>query len=249
MRYLLTVSYIGTAYHGWQVQKNARSVQQEMQDALENVLGFRPALSGCSRTDSGVHAKKYCCHFDCENPLNTEKVLGGLNHFLPLDIGALALENVAEDFHARYSCTGKEYKYVIYNSYRRDPFLEGRSCKYPHFLDEKLMDKAAKSFLGKHDFSAFCSAGAKEGDKIRTVYSARVERQGDKLIFTVAADGFLYNMVRIMVGTLIRVCEGKIDPDGIADIISRRDRSLAGPTAPAEGLYLNEIFYGEENNE
>ena len=126
--------------------------------------------------------------------------------------------------------------------------MEGRSCRYPHFLDEKLMDNAAKSFLGKHDFSSFCSAGAKEGDKTRTVYSARVERQGDVVTFTVAADGFLYNMVRIMVGTLIRVCEGRIAPDSIREIIDRKDRSLAGPTAPAEGLYLNEIFYGEENN-
>lgn len=242
----MTVSYIGTAYHGWQVQKNANSVQSEVQNALEKVLGCRPALSGCSRTDSGVHARKYCCHFDSENPINTEKVIAGLNHFLPEDIGALALREVDGGFHARYSCKAKEYEYIIYNSYRRDPFLEGRSCRYPHALDENLMNRAAKAFLGTHDFFSFCSAGAKEGDKVRTVKSAAVERKGDVVIFRVRADGFLYNMVRIMVGTLIRVCEGKIKADKIGDIISAKDRSLAGPTAPAVGLYLKDIFYEEE---
>lgn len=246
MRYLLTISYIGTAYHGWQVQKNALSVQTEVQNALERTLGFRPALSGCSRTDSGVHAKKYCCHFDCPKELNTEKVLGGLNHFLPDDIGALALKAVSDGFHARYSCTGKEYEYVIYNSYRRDPFVEGRSFRYPHPLDVRIMDGAAKAFLGRHDFSSFCSAGAKEGDKTRTVTLSEVKREGDTVVFRVAADGFLYNMVRIMAGTLIRVCEGKIDPEKIGDIIEAKDRSLAGPTAPAQGLFLKEIYYEED---
>lgn len=243
MRYLLTISYIGTAYHGWQVQENALAVQPVVQDALQKLLGLRPALSGCSRTDSGVHARMYCCHFDFEKALDGSKVVGGLNHFLPADIGALDCCLVADDFHARYSCRGKEYRYLIQNSWAKDPFLEGRALRYPHPIDERRLDSAAKAFVGRHDFSAFCSAGAKQGDKTRTVTLAEVTRSGQVVQFRVAADGFLYNMVRIMAGTLLRVAEGRIDPDEIPSILASADRTQAGPTAPACGLYLSKVYY------
>ncbi len=243
MRYLLTINYIGTAYHGWQVQENAVAVQPVVQDAIEKIIGFRPHLSGCSRTDSGVHAKMYCCHFDSAKELDPLKLVGGLNHFLPSDIGALNCNIVADDFHARYSCKAKEYVYIIENSKGRDAFFEKRALHYPHKLDEKLLNRAAQEFIGTHDFSSFCSVGAKEGDKTRTVMISEITRHGDKVIFRVCADGFLYNMVRIMVGTLLRVAENRISTEEIPVIIESKNRKYAGPTAPAHGLYLNKVYY------
>lgn len=243
MRYLMTIKYDGTAYHGWQVQPNAVTVQPTVQDALEKVLRIRPNVTGCSRTDSGVHANKYCFHFDCDGKIPPKAMIKAVNANLPPDIAAYDCTAVDDDFHARYCVKEKQYVYKIYNGKYRDPFYNNYALYVNMPLDDHIMNMAAAGFCGRHDFSAFCSAGASTVDNTRTVFSADVERHGDLVEFTVSADGFLYNMVRIMAGTLIFVSMGKIAADDIADIINSGDRSKAGITAAPHGLYLNDVIY------
>ncbi len=241
---LLSISYDGANYHGWQIQQNAVSVQQVFQDALFRVLGERPDIKGCSRTDSFVHARQFCISLKTEHNIPCERLVGALNHFLPDDMAVQSCQEVPPDFHARYSCTGKEYVYQIWNNPVRDPFLNRRALHYWYALDEKQLNEAASHFLGTHDFTSFCTLDARDrGDMTRTVTKAEVRREGDMVLFTVAADGFLYNMVRIMVGTLLRVAQGKFEPKNIVGIIEAKNRKAAGPTAPPFGLYLNRVFY------
>jgi tRNA pseudouridine38-40 synthase len=241
---LLTISYYGANYHGWQIQQNAVAVQQVFQEALFKVLGETPEIKGCSRTDSFVHARQFCISLKTEHAIPCERLVGALNHFLPEDIAVLSCREVPLDFHARYSCVGKEYVYQIWNNPIRDPFLNRRVLHYWYDLDEKRLNQAASFFLGTHDFTSFCTLDARDrGDLTRTVTKAEVTRHGDMVLFTVAADGFLYNMVRIMVGTLLRVAQKKLEPEDVERIIEAKDRSAAGPTAPPYGLYLNRVFY------
>ena len=244
---LLTLRYDGTNYHGWQIQKNARSVQQVFQEALYPLLGETPEIKGCSRTDTGVHANRYCVSFRTFSRLPVERLQAALNHMLPEDIAVLDCQEVPSDFHARYSCRGKEYQYKIWNASVRDPFLRGYVLHYPYALDEQLLHCAAQDFCGTHDFSSFCSSGSKKQNNTRTVFRCSFAREGALVIFTTAADGYLYNMVRIMVGTLLRISQGKLSPDALPAILAARSRSAAGPTAPACGLYLNQIFYGDND--
>ena len=244
---LLKICYDGKRYHGWQVQQNALAVQEVFQDALEQVLRERPDVKGCSRTDSGVHALSYCVSLKTEHTIPCDRLRGALNHFLPADIAVLTCREVPEDFHARYSCTGKEYIYKIWNRAVRDPFLDGYALHYWYPLDEHRLQAAAEQFLGRHDFTSFCTLdGRDKGDLTRCVTKSEVARQGDLVTFTVAADGFLYNMVRIMTGTLLRVAQGKLTPEDIPAVIAAKNRKAAGPTAPACGLYLKNVFYGGE---
>lgn len=245
---LVKIKYDGSAYHGWQIQDNALTVQEVFQKALYTVLGSkpeeRPDIKACSRTDTGVHAREFCISFKTESKIEAERMVGALNHYLPDDVAAFSCEEVPEDFHARYSCKGKEYHYEIWNSRIREPFLVNRALHYWYKMDEKLLGRAAEAYIGTHDFSSFCTLDRREkGDLTRTVTKAEVRRDGEKIIFEVAADGFLYNMVRIMVGTLLRVQEGRIKPEEIGVIIGSKNRALAGPTAPPHGLYLNKVFY------
>lgn len=241
---LLTISYVGTNYHGWQIQENALTVQEVFQDALLRITGLREDIKACSRTDTGVHAREFCVSLKTESPIAPERLLAALNHWLPEDIAVKGCRAVPMDFHARYSCKGKEYCYEIWNHPVREPFLAGRALHYWYQLDEKLLNEAAAHYLGAHDFSSFCTLDSRDrGDLTRTVTESRVERRGDLVVFTVAADGFLYNMVRIMTGTLLRVAQGKFSPDDIPAILEARNRDAAGPTAPACGLYLNKVFY------
>ncbi len=240
---LLTISFDGTAYHGWQVQENAVTVQQTVQDALEHICSKRDNIVGCSRTDSGVHANMYCCNMRTESPIECQKLVGALNAVLPKDIAAVDCKEVDFDFHARYDCKSKEYIYKIWNLPNKNPFLYNHSLHYKYPLDEEFLSRQAKAFVGTHYFDSFCAAGSSVEDTERTVMNATVEREGDMVIFRVEADGFLYNMVRIMVGTLIDISRGKIPPDSIERIILAKNRSAAGYTAPAHGLYLNKIHY------
>ncbi|NLJ30075.1 MAG: tRNA pseudouridine(38-40) synthase TruA [Clostridiales bacterium] len=241
---LLTIRYDGSGYHGWQVQKNALTVQQVFQESLFRVLGQRPDLKGCSRTDSFVHARQFCISLKTEHTIPCERLRSALNHFLPEDIAVQSCREVPPDFHARYSCTGKEYVYQIWNHPVRDPFLRDRALHYWYALDAEKLNRAASCFLGTHDFTSFCTMDSRErGSMVRTVTRSEVVRGGDMVTFTVAADGFLYNMVRIMTGTLLRVAQGKISPEQIPAVIAARDRHAAGPTAPLCGLYLNRVFY------
>ena len=243
-RFLMTIRFDGTAYHGWQVQNNAVTIQQTVQDSLEAVLKFRPNVSGCSRTDSGVHAEKYCFHFDFDGKIPPDKLVLALNTKLPDDISALDCIKVADDFHARYSVHSKQYTYRIYTGNIRNPFLRKYSYHPKFTLDVDKMNIAAKQFCGTHDFTSFCTIDKREkGDFTRNVKMFSVERQDKLVTMTVEADGFLYNMVRIMVGTLLRIQQGKIAPDEIPFIIQQENRRFAGPTAPAQGLYLNKVNY------
>ena len=241
---LLKLAYDGTRYHGWQIQENAVTVQQVFQEALCKVTGRQEDLKACSRTDTGVHVREFCVSLKTESPIPEERLVAALNHYLPQDMAVRSCQRVGEDFHARYSCKGKEYCYEIWNHPVREPFLAGRALHYWYPIDEALLDQAARHYLGSHDFSSFCTLDKRErGDLTRRVFTSRVERRGDLVVFTVGADGFLYNMVRIMVGTLLRVQQGKFSPEDIPGILEAKDRKAAGPTAPACGLYLNRVFY------
>lgn len=241
---LLTISYDGKAFHGWQIQKNALAVQEVFQKALYNIIGGYADIKGCSRTDSGVHANMYCISLKIEHPIPEERLKAALNRHLPMEVAVYDCRQVEEDFHARYSCKSKQYIYKIWNSEVRNPFLNGYALHYRYKIDEKQLHKAAQAFVGKHDFTSFCTLDKREkGDFVRDVKMFSVERDKDLVTMTVEADGFLYNMVRIMVGTLLRVQQGKIPEDGIGEIIEKKDRKFAGPTAPACGLYLNRVNY------
>lgn len=244
-RILLTLRYDGTAYHGWQVQPNARTVQETLQDAIEAVTGIRAGVIGCSRTDAGVHADMFCCTFDTDSPLRGNKLASALNFHLPPDVAVYSATEVASDFHPRYDARGKRYVYRIWNGAQRHPIYARYALHRNRPLDVAQLDAAAKAYVGTHDFAAFCAAGSDVQDTVRTVRHASVERQGDMVLFTVEADGFLYNMVRIMVGTLLDVADGRIDTDRLDAIIDSGDRSQAGATAPAVGLCLQRVFYEE----
>lgn len=244
---LLTIKYLGTAYSGWQVQANAPSVQETLQNAIEKLFGVRESVVGCSRTDAGVHANMYCCNVRTSSALPCDVVVRGLNAHLPDDIAVLSCRDVDYDFHARYDCCGKEYIYIIHNSYIRDPFLLGRSWDFKKHIDAGFLNEQAQAFVGTHDFKAFCASGSSVQSTVRTVKSFRVTRDGENVIMSVRADGFLYNMVRIMVGTLTDITLGRIKHDTIPEIIASCERKNAGVTAPPQGLYLNRVYYsGEE---
>lgn len=241
---LLTICYDGRNYHGWQIQSNALSVQEVFQKALYKVIGESTNIKGCSRTDAHVHAYNYCISFKTYHTIPCERLVAALNRYLPKDIAVLSCKEVNKDFHARYSCIGKEYVYKIWNNPIRDPFLDGYVYHYWYNLDETMLNKEAQSYIGKHDFTSFCTLDRRERkDFVRNVNNAEVIRDGDMVIFKVSADGFLYNMVRIMVGTLLRISQGKIQENKICDIIEAKDRSFAGPTAIPNGLYLNKVYY------
>ncbi len=244
MKLLIEISFLGTAYCGFQVQPNGISVQKTVQDAAEMLFG-PVSLTGCSRTDSGVHARSFICTVEGEGcgRIPPDRVPIALNTFLPPDIAAKSARIVDDSFHPRYSAKGKEYRYLILNSHIHDPFLEGRVYRYPGELDATLMDALAADFIGRHDFAAFMAAGSSVTDTVRTVSMCRVDREGELITFSVVADGFLYNMVRIMVGTLIDTSQGRLEDNSIRSIIASRDRRRAGFTAPPEGLYLWEVYY------
>ena len=241
---LLKLSFCGTNYHGWQVQDYADTVQGFVENALSKIFSQKIRVNGCSRTDAGVHANEFFCNFKTENPMPCDKIIKALNGNLPFDISVLGCFDVAESFHARYDCEKKEYIYKIWNTEIRNPFFEKTHLHYKYILDEKILNEASKSFLGTHDFAGFCSVGSQVESTVRTVKDIGVERQGDEVIFHITADGFLYNMVRIITGTLLYVAQGKIQADDLSDIIESRDRNRAGITAPAHGLYLNKVSYG-----
>ena len=253
---LLTVAYVGTAYCGYQVQPNGVTVQEKLNEAAKALFGFDCDVVGCSRTDSGVHARGFCAAISkkgtdvLETSIPPERVARAMNAHLPSDIAALSSRAVASEFHPRYDVVSKEYEYLIYNGRERDPFLLDRAWHIPTPIDDEAlarMQRAAALFVGERDFSAFRAVGAdtEPGDAVRNVMSARVERQGDMISFRVRADGFLYHMVRIMAGTLAAVAAGRIRPETITAILSEGDRRKAGITAPACGLYLDRVFYNE----
>ena len=242
MKYKLTLSFDGSAFSGWQVQNNAPTVQAELTRCVRIILGDTATVTGSSRTDSGVHALGFVCHIESEKSLPESSLLSALNHNLDTHIAVLDCVKVPDSFHARYSAVSKEYHYIIHNSEIHEPFLNSRVWHYPYPLDAVKMNESAAELLGEHRFTSFMAAGSKITDTVREVKYFKAERNADEIIFTVAADGFLYNMVRIMVGTVAEKASGTELPP-INVIIKARDRSKAGITAPAKGLTLNKVFY------
>ncbi len=242
-RILLTLSFDGTAYHGWQIQPNAVTVQETVQNALLKLLGAPHGVTGCSRTDAGVHAREFCCHIDCDSNIPDAAFLRGLNSLLPPDIAVKACKEVPADFHARYSAKGKTYKYRILNSNIKDPFLSRYYWQIEKKLDIGKMNEFCKTIIGTHDFYAFSSSGRTVEDTVRTVNECFVELSGDEVTLTVRANGFLYNMVRIIVGTAVDVSYGRINPNNTVEILKSKNRDMAGITAPPNALMLWKVHY------
>ena len=252
-KFLLTLKYCGEDFVGWQVQKNGYSVQTCMQDAIEKIFGRRADVTGCSRTDSGVHALGYQMCFEMDTDMECRRIPLALNAVLPESISVWACTEVPASFHPRYSAKAKEYIYRLYDGPLRDPFLKGRAYHFKGNLDETRMREAAARFLGRHDFRSFMSDGSKITQTERTLYYFNIRRKERLLELCVCGDGFLYNMVRILTGTLIWVGTGRIDAADCDAILRAKNRKAAGPTVPAEGLYLSRVFYTlpteEENYE
>ena len=246
--YFVCLAYKGTAYHGFQVQKNGLTVCEVFQNALEALFGCRPDVKGCSRTDAGVHALEFGVSFAAESRIPAERLPSALNAHLPADVRALWAKEVEPGFHARYAAHTKTYFYRIRNGSVDSPFDAEYTCRIAGKpLDEAAMERAARLFCGTHDFLALCSAGssvAAKGDTIRTITDCHVRREGELITITVTADGYLYNMVRILAGTLVEVGAGRIHAESIPAILESRDRKNAGPTLPPQGLFLARVDYG-----
>lgn len=239
----LRLMYDGSAYHGWQVQKTETTVAETLETALSKVCGHAVKVVGCGRTDAGVHALRYCASFRTDSRIPTERLPLAVNTRLPMDIVVTDACEAPEDFNAIGSCLRKEYIYRIYNSRIRDPFLEKRVCFYPSPLDIELMQRAAAAFEGTHDFCAVRSVGTETRTTVRTVHWCRAEREGDMITVSVCANGFLYNMARAIVGTMVYAAYGKLLPEDIPALLEKGDRRLTGPTMPPQGLYLNRVWY------
>lgn len=239
----LRLSYDGSAYHGWQVQRTESTVAETLEQALTRTCGHPVKVTGCGRTDAGVHALRYCANFRTESRIPLARLPLAVNARLPDDIAVSAACEAPGDFCAIRSCIKKEYIYKILNSRIPDPFLQKRACFYPAPLDIDLMRRAAAAFEGTHDFAAVRSVGTETKTTVRTVHWCRAERTGDLITVSVCANGFLYNMCRAIVGTLVYASHGKLLPESIPALLETRDRRLTGPTMPPQGLYMSRVWY------
>jgi len=239
----LKLSYDGASYHGWQVQKSDVTIAGTIEAALSRLCEHTVKVSGCGRTDAGVHAKVYCANFKTTSTIPPDRFPYAVNTYLPADIAVQSAMLVPDDFDANLSCIKKEYTYKIICTHIHDPFFSKKAHFYPHALDVDAMKKAANHFVGTHDFAAVRSVGTETKTTIRTVFWYNVEQLREVTELRVCADGFLYNMARAMAGTLLYVSEGKILPDEIPGLLNSKDRRLAGPTLPPDGLYLTKLWY------
>lgn len=239
----LKLRYDGSDYHGWQTQKTEVTVQETLETALSKLCKEEVKAVGCGRTDAGVHALRYCANFKANCTIPVERIPLAVNALLPPDISVLQAVQAPDDFNAILSCEKKEYTYKILNARLRDPFQAKRAYFHPFPLDIEKMQKAASFFVGTHDFAAVRSVGTDVKSTVRTIYWFEGEREGDMITFRVCANGFLYNMVRAMIGTLIYASEGKFLPEDIPALLEQGDRRLTGPTVPPQGLYMSRIWY------
>jgi tRNA pseudouridine38-40 synthase len=242
MRILLTLQYLGTRYAGWQLQENAVSVQQVVEEALEKMFGSAVRVHGAGRTDAGVHARAQCAHMDVPFEIPPRGLVLGLNQILPGDVRVTSAAQVADDFHARFAAKGKTYQYRIWNAEVADVFAQETHAHVAQILDAGAMHAAAQALAGKHDFRSFTVAEPEVQSTERTIESIAVERDGSTVILTVTADGFLRSMVRRIAGSLIEVGRGKVEPGSLARALEP-DFEEARWTAPAKGLMLLEIRY------
>ncbi len=252
MKVLLRISFLGTNYCGYQVQPNGVTVQQKLNEATKDLFGYDCDIIGCSRTDSGVHANEFCVTVTkrkesfLDTSIPVDKIPQALSVRLPEDISVMSAEEVSEDFHPRYDVKYKEYVYKIWNRPWRDPFLAGRSWHCPKPVSKEGLENmkiAASKLVGTHDFASYMAADSKIKDTVRTVYETEITEENGLITFRVSANGFLYNMVRIFVGTLMDVAYERIAPEDIEKITEARDRMAAGSTARPEGLFLNRVVY------
>lgn len=239
---LLTISYDGTDYHGWQYQPNAATVQEVLESSLGRLLGRKTAVVGCSRTDAGVHAKEFCLHLTCEDNIPEKAFLSGLNSILPNDISVKKCAKVNDDFHARYDCMGKTYVYNLYEGIT-DPFLSRYAYRVDKLPNAEIMNKFCKSLIGTHDFIAFSSSGRTVEDTVRTVTDCSYHYEGNRGYFRITANGFLYNMVRIAVGTALEVADGRLSPECVNLAFENGDREVLGKTIKPQGLFLEKVLY------
>ena len=247
MKYFAKIKYLGTGFSGFQVQPGKRTVQGELCKALAVALGAPVKVTGCSRTDAGVHANEFAITVECEGAtVPPEKLPVAVARFLPNDLSLFWAKECETNFHPRYDAVSKEYVYRIRNLKVYDPFDFGRAWFLPREITDDGFQKmrlAAEKIVGKHDFSAFMSEGSDVTDTVREVFGARLLRDGDRIDFYISANGFLYNMVRIIVGTLVEVAYGRMTPDEVLSALLSGDRKNAGMTAPPDGLYLNRVEY------
>ena len=243
MRYLIKFSYDGTKFHGFQRQNDVKNVQKTLEDALSKILDTEIVIKGSGRTDAGVHARGFVANFKTNSKVPPNKFREALNVKLPNDIVITKSEQVDEEFHARYYAKGKTYEYYILNSDVPSALMRNQMYHYKYDLDVEAMKIAAKQFIGTHDFAAFKTQGSSVKGTIRTIFDVKVEKEKNIIKISVSGDGFLYNMVRIIVGTLINVGRGKTDATSILEIINKKDRSLAGDCVPPYGLFLKEVYY------
>ncbi|WP_100374473.1 tRNA pseudouridine(38-40) synthase TruA [Bacillus sp. FJAT-45037] len=241
------VSYDGTYFSGYQVQPNQRTVQSELEAALKRVhKGQATPVTGSGRTDAKVHARGQVIHFDSPFDIPEKQWPKALNACLPDDIRIISARSVAPDFHARYHAVGKEYHYRVLRAEAVDVFRRNLVAHVPYSLDVNEMKKAAAHLLGTHDFSAFCAANTNVVDKVRTLYTIEIIEDGDELHFILHGNGFLYNMVRIIVGTLLEVGNQKRAASQVREVLRSKQRELAGKTAPGHGLYLWSVQYEKD---
>jgi len=239
----MRLMFDGSRYHGWQVQKEEATVAGTLESVLSRLCEHPVKVSGCGRTDAGVHAQLYCANFKTSSNIPPERFPLAINSLLPPDIAVQRVIQVSDDFDANLSCIKKEYTYRIFNSRIRDPFYSGRVLFYPHTLDIDAMKSAARHFVGKKDFASVRSVGTETKTTVRTVFWYKIEERGSLIELRACADGFLYNMARAMAGTLLYVSEGKILPGDLPDLLKQKDRNLTGPTLPPDGLFLTGIWY------
>jgi len=241
--------YDGSRYHGWQIQKSEKTVAGTLESVLTRLCEHPVKIHGCGRTDAGVHAENYCANFKTSSSIPPDRLPLAVNSLLPDDISVQNAIQVPDEFDANLSCVKKEYTYRIFNSRIRDPFYSGRVYFYPQALDIESIRVASQYFVGTHDFAAVRSVGTETKTTVRTVFWYEIEEKGVLTEFRACADGFLYNMARAMVGTLLYVSEGKISPDELPHLLEQKDRRLTGPTVPPDGLYLTRIWYNGEAGE
>ncbi len=239
----IIIEYDGSAYCGWQRQLNGISVQQKIEEALEAIVGEKLSIIGAGRTDAGVHALGQCANFFTVSKIPIEKFSDALNSALPQDIRIVEALERDSQFHSRFGAKQKTYRYQIYNRRVLSPFYLRRAYHYAAYIDLALMQQAATHLVGRHDFSAMSAAGSQCRSFEREIYELTVEKSGELIVIEVAGNGFLYNMVRIIAGTLFYCGIGKINPNDIGEILNKKDRTLSGPTLPPWGLYLKKIIY------
>jgi len=240
----LTIQYDGTRYSGWQFQKNAKSIQDTIEKAVKTITGKHSRLIGSGRTDSGVHAKAQVANFKTNSKIPLKNIQMALNSALPGDIVISKIDEVPIDFNAQHNAVSKLYCYTIYNNDFVDPLIRNFAAKCFYKLDISAMRSSAKFFLGRHDFKSFqTNDGGGEKDTVRTIKEIKIEKRGDLIYIYIEADGFLYNMVRSIVGTLIEIGRGKLESDSVKHMLAKRDRRCSGPTVPAKGLCLISVKY------